>query len=76
MNFIRLPAPTRLCLGLILIFLAGCSSSSQPIAAIGVSSPPPPSVGSAPIAAYDDYARAVARPDKGRIDVVALADTR
>ena len=44
----------RLVLGLVLlILLAGCTTPSRPV---GVTSPPPPLVGSAPISAYDDYA--------------------
>jgi hypothetical protein len=66
------PAPLPFCLAL--LFLAGCATT-EPTAAIRVSSPPPPRVGSAPIAAYDDYARAVAPPLKARIEAVAQAGT-
>lgn len=76
MKFPLLPAALRLFPGLILVFLAGCRNPSRPIAAVGVSSPPPPIVGSIPIAAYDDYARAVAPLDKVRVDAVALAGSR
>jgi uncharacterized lipoprotein YajG len=44
-----------------LILLAGCQTS-QP--SISVTSPPPPTIGSAPIAAYDAYAMAL-KPQVG-----------
>jgi hypothetical protein len=55
------------------LLLAGCSSS-QNMAHIGVSSPPPPLIGSTPIAAYDDFARATAPATKIRIEAVAQTD--
>jgi hypothetical protein len=75
MKFFRPSSATPLLLGFAAIFLSGCASS-EPVAAIGVSSPPPPLVGSTPIAAYDDYARATAPASKIRIEAVAQADPR
>jgi hypothetical protein len=63
-----------LILGLAAILLSGCASSES-VATIGVSSPLPPLVGSSPIAAYDDYARAIAPPTRIRIESVAQAGT-
>lgn len=64
-----------LCLGLGALVLTGCRSTPQ-VSAIDVSSPPPPLVGSVPIAAYDEYAAAVAPATKVRIEAVAQAGTR
>jgi hypothetical protein len=51
----------RLLLPVTIAVLAGCQA---PPPRVGVSSPPPPRFGSAPVAAYDDYAL-VLRPQVG-----------
>jgi hypothetical protein len=73
------PAPVstiagRLMLPLALILLAGCHSPRQPVA---VTSPPPPILGSTPIAAYDAYALAI-KPQVGtpRSEHFILISTR
>jgi hypothetical protein len=76
MKLSRLSSAGPLGLCLAALFLAGCATSSEQVGAIGVSSPPPPIIGSTPIAAYDDYARAIAPPTKIRIEAVAQSGTR
>lgn len=66
---------TCFCLGLAALALSGCRSSPT-VSDIGVSSPPPPLVGSAPIVAYDDYARATVPAIQARIETVAQLGTR
>lgn len=59
MNKFPIPsaAARRLAPGIVLLLLVGCSSApSRPVA---VTAPPPPMIGSAPIAAYDDFALAI-----------------
>ena len=63
------------CLSLAALALTGCRSSPT-VSTIGVSSPPPPLVGSTPIAAYDDYAAATAPATKVRVEAVAQIGTR
>lgn len=65
---LSLPASSRLGLGLAVLVLAGCSTPGQQV---GVTSPPPPPIGSVPIAAYDDYARIMAPPLEVRIESFA-----
>jgi hypothetical protein len=68
------PSPSRaaalLLAGLFVVagLLAGCAAPQQEV---GVSSPPPPLVGSAPLSAYDDYALAWAPP--GQLGAPGLA---
>ena len=69
------PALLRLSFGLGLVLLVGCRTS-RPTASIGVSSPPPPLIGSAPISAYDDYALGVAPNEKVRVESLAQLRTR
>lgn len=75
-NFPSLPASARLVLGSMAFvgLLAGCHSG-RPTAQIGVSSPPPPMIGSAPITAYDDYARVIAPANPARAEAVAQLDS-
>lgn len=61
-------------IGLAALLFTGCRNAPR-VGDIGVSSPPPPLIGSAPIAAYDDYARATA-PIPARIETVAQVGTR
>jgi hypothetical protein len=71
-------SPTRLFAGflaLALVLLAGCRTA-KPTASIGISSPPPPLIGSAPIAAYDDYARGIAPATSVHIESVAQLGSR
>ena len=68
-------SPARVCfaLGLVAALLAGCHSG-RTTASIGVSSPPPPLIGSTAIAAYDDYARGVAPASKIHVETLAQVD--
>lgn len=55
-------AALRVLLPLASLFLAACHNPPPP--AISVTSPPPPRFGSAPLAAYDEYAMAL-KPQVG-----------
>jgi hypothetical protein len=67
------PARVLAALGLALVLLTGCRTG-RPTASIGISSPPPPRIGSSPIVAYDDYARAIAPSPKVHIESLAQLD--
>ncbi len=75
MNFPSAPARVLAGLSLGLVLLSGCRTN-RPTASIGVSSPPPPLVGSSPIAAYDDYARSVAPATLVHVESVAQLGPR
>jgi hypothetical protein len=70
MNFSISPVRVLALSSLALVLLAGCRTA-RPTASIGISSPPPPRIGSSPIVAYDDYARAVAPAAKVHIESLA-----
>jgi hypothetical protein len=57
-----------------LLLLGGCVAPERPV--LEVASPPAPRIGSAPIAAYDAYARALFSPADGSetLAIVAIPD--
>ena len=64
---------TRFLCCLAVLLLVGCAA---PNPQVGVTSPPPPLIGSAPISAYDDYALALATMPKVRVEAVAVNSPR
>ena len=53
----------------VVALFAGCAGVTRPV---GVTSPPPPVMGSAPIIAYDDYARALVPLANGKVIAVIV----
>jgi hypothetical protein len=64
-------------LGIALVLLTGCRSARPSVSAsIGITSPPPPAIGSSPIAAYDEYAWGVAPAEKVHVESLAQLGSR